>query len=390
MYIYQQQHKDVVYTQKGRNMATFEKKRTLLTEIPTIGVYKDETSFQTLEGSRQQVSKSLLTDAINDAKDVRARALANAHDALVSAFGPKIEKVLTEKLTEAPSTQYEKECIEAADIDSLIEELEKENTDDDMLKECKKRLDEAKTSSVSTDEKEKMYRDIHRKFWAYVQSLPHRKIPSAPPISDSDSAVKKFMENKSGNLKWISHEGSMIICSLIAVSDDGVSYINLSQLPEADRSIVRESSGNWIKQGFLAKLDEYKNFSCESSASEDRDVKFTLGNRVSSIPPSESNRFGNVDVKVERKGKDILIGDRIKLEKERIQNLVSPVDSTNHGANRGGFQPRAKVAGRNAYEIRADILEMAIDWAKHAGKAGQDEDDVLTIADAFYSFVEHK
>jgi len=365
-------------------MATADKKRTLLTETPTPSVNKD-----------------LLTDAIRDTKEQRAKAIENAHNALVDAFGPKLAAMASEKLAEATGAKIAgqivtkittEESISELDIDMLIKELEGAPEDDDMIKECRRRLNEAKDPSVPISEKERMYRDIHRKFWAYVQTLPNKTIPVDPKkLTESEQAEKKFRENKSGPIQWISYEGSMIISALVAVSDDNGAWIYLSQLPDADKEVVLKMTETSVS-GFRVLIDQYKNFEC-SAGHNDKGVPkfhFTLGNRVASIPPHEASRFGNVDVKVERKGKDILIGDRIKLEKGKIQNLVNPIDPTNNGANRGGFVPRQKVSGRNAYEIRADVLELAVDWAKTNGDKKMDTDDVLDIAEAFYSFVEHK
>lgn len=367
-------------------MATNDK-RTLLTEIPKAGVYPDIETFNKLESERQKRDKELITDAVTEITTARDKALLNAHDALVNAFGPKMAPRAAEKLAEAmedkvASIDYITEC----DIDTLLAELENAPEDDDMVQECRKRLDECKDPAISISEKEKMYRDIHRKFWAYVQSLPARKTAEISTPSDTDKAVKAFMSGGwKSKIHWISYEGSMIICSLIAVSDGDSAWINLGQLPEEDKNIIRGISNKTI-DGFRASFDQYKNFDCETDTA--KDIKFILGNRVASIPPNET-RIGS-DVKVEKKGRDIVIGDRIKLEKNRIQNLVAPPDSTNNGANRGGFVPRQKVSGRNAYEIRADVLEMALDWAKNSNDKKLDTDDVLDIAESFYSFVEHK
>jgi hypothetical protein len=188
-----------------------------------------------------------------------------------------------------------------------------------------------------------------------------------------------------------------------AVSDSGGTSINLSQLPEEDQDIVKGILGNRVL-GIKTEvvyiffdLDEYKNFDCSVPTIHDgkTSFKFTLGNRVASIPPHEASKGGS-DVKIERKGKDIVIGDRIKLEKNRIQNLVNPSDPTHNGANRGfNSPPRQKVAGRNAYEIRQDLIENAIEVIKLSSSPKNSDpcsiaDEVLEVAARLYEFVEHK
>lgn len=366
-------------------------KRKLLTEIPNVGVYPDQETFNKLEPQRQKRDKELITDAVAETKSSRDKALENAHNALVDAFGPKVDPVEpdNESITGEDLDEIIKELEGASDI---IKKLENTHNDDDMLKECRKRLDEARDPSVPPSDREKMYRDIHRKFWAYVQSLPEKKDTPPRPLTETDHAVRKFMTGKwQGKIPYLSHEGSTILSAIIAVSDGGYVFLGDSQLPENDRLVLREAvQTHFGSVGFPASfrvtLDEYKNF----EFSFDKDSrKITLGNRVASVPPNESSP-GGLDVKVERRGKEILIGNQIKLERSRIQNLVNQPDPTNNGANRGGFSPRQKVAGRNAYEIRSDVLEMALDWAKNSDNKKLDTDDVLEIAEAFYSFVEHK
>lgn len=48
-----------------------------------------------------------------------------------------------------------------------------------------------------------------------------------------------------------------------------------------------------------------------------------------------------------------------------------------------------KSTNKNAYEIRADILAMAVDWVKSHG-TNKSDDEVLNIAQKFYRFVENR
>lgn len=215
--------------------------------------------------------------------------------------------------------------------------------------------------------------------------------------SDTDAAVKKFLTNETPELLWTSHEGSLLLSALIGVSERGKVTITLGELPGGERQMVSNileklSGVSWpMSKRFSVKFDQYKNFEISATnTTTGEEMVFSLGNRVTSIPPNESSRFRNTDVKVEKKGKEILIGDRIKLEQDRIQSLAQTEQASGGQAPRGGFQPRQKVSGRNAYEIRADILEMALDWVKHSNKNNMTEEDVLEIAETFYRFVEHK
>ena len=375
------------------------KKRSLLTENQP-GAYKDVQAFQTSHP---------IVSAIADAKEVRAAALKNADEALRQAFGEKYHEMFKEKLQgseppkplEGPELEKVHEDLKAAmqesfDIDELIRQLDQAPEDDDMANECRQRLDEAK--ELPQTDKEKMYKDIHRKFCAYVQSLPAKQIQTETPINDAGRIVKNFLSKKGGlTIKYLSYEGSLMISALTGVG----SVIAMSQLLEGDRKIINDIVQDMTKKrveifSIWASFDEYKNFVTHIASSNPSvdEVEFTLGNRVASIPPNESSRTGGSDVKVERKGTSILIGDRIKLEKERIQNLAKSNDTTSNNVNRNPPRPQ-KASGRNAFEIREDILESAIDVVKismGSDKYNVDEfsDEVLRVSEKFYEFVENK
>ena len=95
------------------------------------------------------------------------------------------------------------------------------------------------------------------------------------------------------------------------------------------------------------------------------------------------------DIPVETDGDKISVGGKIILKTKNIQKLlgqtpkeyVSPVDENE------SIPRRHPVSGRNAYEIRADVLQMAVEWAE--GKCNKTE-EVLDITNKFYAFVEDK
>ena len=352
------------------------KNRTLLTETPS------------------ETPKTLITDALTDTKCKREQSLESAHKALESAFGPKLTEMVEQKLM-SPTPP---EALTEKDIQELIQEIDSELADNNpIVVDMKKRLNEAKDADLPQSDKEKMYRDIHRKFWAYAKSRPERVSSGKIPETETDRIVKNFLTNRNEPLiHWMSYEGSMIVCSLISIDNEGVAVVSMSQLPESDRNVINDIllriiGKQYDSRSFLVKFDEYKNIEFRLDVDTRTDpVRFTLGNRVASIPPNESSRYGKVDVKVERKGKDVVIGDRIVIEKSKMQNLAQTGDHSSNGGYNKEREKKQKVSGRNAYEIRADVLEMALDWVKENKKSGTDENDVIEVAEAFYKFVEHK
>lgn len=82
----------------------------------------------------------------------------------------------------------------------------------------------------------------------------------------------------------------------------------------------------------------------------------------------------------------------------KLATTVSPEVARYVAPDEKTFQERfgdVKTVNKNAYEIRADILAMALDWVKFKKEAtGQlatvADDDVLTAAQKFYKFVENR
>lgn len=215
---------------------------------------------------------------------------------------------------------------------------------------------------------------------------------SDPSIeTDTDRAVRKFLTNKSPNLKWLSHQGSLIVSSRIACASCPTilgDVIPSHLLPLEDAELVGTEIGKYSI--YYVKLDENKNFHFSAPNGK---IGCKFGNRVSSIPPQERSVTGTSEVKIEKCGTEILIGNKIKLDKSKIEQAVNGHDTSMPSASaspKSGSPSRTKVSGRNAYEIRADVLELAIDWIKHINRLNADETDVLDIAKAFYNFVENK
>jgi hypothetical protein len=78
------------------------------------------------------------------------------------------------------------------------------------------------------------------------------------------------------------------------------------------------------------------------------------------------------------------------LDQKRIQKLVgnTPPERVHEEEE---FPRRQPVANRNAYEIRADVLQMAIDWISKTDEYRQKkDDDVVALAKKFYEFVEDR
>jgi translation elongation factor P/translation initiation factor 5A len=228
-----------------------------------------------------------------------------------------------------------------------------------------------------------------------LDKVSFKNINFCPP---NDGKTKNFISNYN-EIVWISYEGSAIVSALIAVAD-GTTLIKIYQLPEVDREIIYSILKYRFKflpeqdVSFFVSFDKHKNF--EFKKVDKEQYTFSIGNRIASIPPDEASSFGGANVKVERKGKEIVIGNKIKLDRNRIQSLTQTSETNSSTKNVNNAPPmRTKVSGRNPYELRSDIVENAIDIVKLASVESYDDCDTITteilkIADRLYAFVEHK
>ena len=91
------------------------------------------------------MAKNILKEAIADAKAVREVALANAKAALEEAFTPKLQSMLSAKLSETLNEE-EEDLDETKDMDETMDEItgmdEKDDMDENYMEGEKEDLDE--------------------------------------------------------------------------------------------------------------------------------------------------------------------------------------------------------------------------------------------------------
>lgn len=105
--------------------------------------------------------------------------------------------------------------------------------------------------------------------------------------------------------------------------------------------------------------------------------------------------------------KKITPHERPSIEIDRTKNIVKiedgnemtfeSVNSIQNTINEPKFNIPSNIqtVNKNAYEIRRDILEMALMWVKFKSEksssfVGYSDDDIISTAKKFYSFVEKR
>jgi hypothetical protein len=173
-------------------------------------------------------------------------------------------------------------------------------------------------------------------------------------------------------------------------------------LPSVDQELIKSIiPPKFVKEldYFEVEFDDDKDFNFKFNAEDGSHHEMIMFNSVAHPRPEDISN-GQGEIRVDENGEKLVIGDKISITKmrNRFQRLAginpelkskSPIAESNRKNIDEDYLPvRQPVAGRNAYEIRADVLQMAVDFMKK--KELSNEDEVLIVAKKFYSFVENK
>ena len=220
--------------------------------------------------------------------------------------------------------------------------------------------------------------------------------PSPEKVEETKKMLNNFKDKVANYPKRISYEGSMVLCVLLALSPTAT--VNIMGLPSEDQKIIT----NILPDKYLAhcstfevKFDDQKDFVLIFTAIDEPTHKKTTHELVVFNTIIHPTIGLDTNVPIEKDGEKVVLGSTLVLDKKRIQKLIGverfselPSSTQNPDEKESESIPRRQsVSGRNAYEIRADVLQMAVDWAK--GKY-QKTDEVLDIANKFYGFVEDR
>lgn len=312
--------------------------------------------------------ESCVVPAMEEAREKRNEALSNARIALEEAFDKKYHEMIKSKTAEErqaignviqqKATPIMEEVTET-NIDELVKELESEFSDGTV-----------QLVEVTDGSKDKR-------------------------LEETKELIKNFKEKVAKYPKHLSYEGSMVLCVMLSMKEP--SHPSLNNLPLVDQQLIRAL----VPSKFLGDLDYFsvtfddnKDFNMKFSCrSESEPYLMTMFNSVAHPRPEDLKDIGAGVVPVEKDGDKIAVGGKILLNKKGIKRLigVEPLKRNTIPRKEDDDEvgpKRIPVAGRNAYEIRADVLQMAIDWA--AKQENQTEEDVLDLAKKFYQFVENK
>lgn len=200
----------------------------------------------------------------------------------------------------------------------------------------------------------------------------------------------------------------------------GGDYIPKNNIPTTDD--IASRYGKRIMQGISAKLLKFSKtlippvFTQEEMAyikkdAEDNDP--TAEVKVITPDPTITLKKGNTEINIKNAATLVKKMEEIyptgMNEDKRANFCRQPFinESIKYGIEQGNEvdenplivqtkptiqSPDIKTVNKNAYEIRTDILEMALDWVKYKAQNPSTitDDDVLNTAYKFYRFVENR
>lgn len=241
------------------------------------------------------------------------------------------------------------------------------NVRQEALKNAKDALEEAFTNPLSN-----MMKNM----------TPDPDKPKIRGLDETKKLIENFKEKTSAYPRYISYDGSTVLCVMLSMKP--VARVHITNLPSKDQELLVSLVPKDV-QYFSVKFDEEKDFIFFDFWGNNT-LTLNFFNAVAH-PRAEDLKDVPPTVTVVNDGDKISVGDKILINKKAIQAI------TDQGATKkteDEVPRRQPVAGRNAFEIRTDILQMAIDWSIYSNKNKLTPEEITQVAKHFYSFVESR
>jgi len=237
--------------------------------------------------------------------------------------------------------------------------------------------------------------------WPYNTSAPR-------PIDDNinlDPALKEIKEHRfpssSKTMNNILKQAEKTVTAITTVnspsSTDDIASLYEEKISRSISSKIMASTKEGIPPVFTVEENAYlQKKSIEANASPEVEV-------ITEDPPITLKK-GNTEINIKNAASLVKRMDRVysptsqnggtipkDVPKEMLEKTSThkwedqkTEEKTNSNSQR--------QYGKNAYEIRSDVLKMAIDWSmgEHVCQRYLYEDELLNLAKKFYAFVENK
>jgi hypothetical protein len=265
-------------------------------------------------------------------------------------------------------------------------------------------LEKARQLKLSTEKKQKIYKTVEDDTIEVTADdiddlVDELEIEAKPSIDlrkksyeETKKIVDTFRDKMANPPKYMSYEGSMVVCVLLSMESPAT--VRMKGLPAVDQELVKEIVGKLFDPSYRSisvKFDNNKDFICEYDT-EKTSTPFILINTVAHPRGEDICGTPYGDVPIKKDGDKIAVGDSIIIDKKNIKKLMgieSTKDSKKEEPEEDFQSRRQPVSGRNAFELRTDILQLSMDYFTH-NKKNMSPDEVVKVAKTFYQFVENK
>ena len=216
-----------------------------------------------------------------------------------------------------------------------------------------------------------------------------KKILKWKSIEESRKLLDTFNDKLKNYPKILTYEGAVVLCVMVSVNEG--ESINLNGMPMEDKVLILSllpstSTAHLLRFDATLKVefDEAKDFVLTYKNKDEAPVVLRFFNTV-----IHSQKLPDTNVPIEKDGSKVMVGSSLVLDQKRIQKLVgnSPPEKVHEEEE---FPRRQLPANRNAYEIRSDILSLAVGFLNREGGGKHTTDDVIQVAKKFYEFVEDR
>lgn len=236
-------------------------------------------------------------------------------------------------------------------------------------------------------------------------------VVSQKNFEETKKLIETFKPHLTKQIVYMSYEGSTVILVLLALAQTGLAECCVNGLPEIDRdTITAVIPTEFDRSRFFVVLNKYKDFVMKFYEIAKGEDGLKHGMEIEFINTVQNSRYEDIhsdEGNVEDDGVKVKV-DGIPVDKRLVQKVVNGELPTiiPHSNVFGPLKTPIdiKSVNKNAYEIRTDILAMAIDWLRYQTdtairKRGDEtltpvsvpsNDEVLTTAKEFYSFVENR
>ena len=209
---------------------------------------------------------------------------------------------------------------------------------------------------------------------------------SPEALEETRRWTQNYMKKMKEYPKDISHEGSTVLCVLLSMNKSAV--LEMNKMPDDDQQIIRSvlpAKYNTASE-FHVSFDEDYDFILKFYMGDEK-VGYTLTLFNTIIHPQT---LVGEDIPIEADDDAIRIAGQEFPNKEKLQRLAG-VPITKSKRVNDDPPHRQPVAGRNAFELRCDLVSMAMELLFHNNKNNEiSPEKVVASANILYRFVENK